>query len=286
MSPDPPTPFDTHAELLHAMDPTASAEAGRSAPMTSGLSIDEALLLHGIGWEALDLVSGASVWRLPGTLYNWDRSGGELPGTWEGYRNALEAGIRHLGSEAARAGAHGVVGVTIDGDISAGLVEIQLIGTAVRPLHAGVDRGHERGSGMPFASDLSARDFALLTRAGYAPVGLAFGSCFVYAPRRSAADALRQSTQNIELTNLTTALYAARELAMERMQQSALALHADGIVAVSVAQGPLHGIAQTVRFSALGTAIRLSADAHQQLRPNAVVSLIDSDLQFAAESLR
>ena len=38
---------------------------------------------------------------------------------------------------------------------------------------------------------------------------------------------MKQSGQNVELTNFTEAMYAAREAAMERMQASALALAAN-----------------------------------------------------------
>ena len=75
---------------------------------------------------------------------------------------------------------------------------------------------------MPFVSDLSARDFTLLQRAGWMPVGLAFGASFVYAPRRTAGTAMKQTRQNVELTNYTEAMYSARESAMEKMQRSAL----------------------------------------------------------------
>ena len=59
--------------------------------------------------------------------------------------------------------------------------------------HRGAADGRARTPGaadaaqaMPFVSDLSARDFTLLQRAGWMPVGLAFGASFVYAPRRTA----------------------------------------------------------------------------------------------------
>ena len=61
---------------------------------------------------------------------------------------------------------------------------------------------------MPFVSDLSARDFTLLQRAGWIPVGLAFGASFVYAPRRTAGTAMKQWAQNVELKNYTEAMYS------------------------------------------------------------------------------
>ena len=110
-----------------------------------------------------------------------------------------------------------------------------LVGTAVRPV------GSSGLSADPvFLSDLSGRDFALLHTAGWAPLGLAVGASFVYAPRRSAGVAIKQKGQNVELTNFTEAMYSARESAMERMQQSALAMDGTGVVEVKVEEGPMY----------------------------------------------
>ena len=135
-------------------------------------------------------------------------------------------------------------------------------------------------------SDLSARDFTLLKGAGWMPVGLAFGASFVYAPRRSAGDALKQKTQNVELTNFTEAMYSARESAMERMQRSALDVGGQGVVEVKVTEGPMRFARHAVGFTAWGTAVRLVADAHQFVSPEVVLPLDDVVVTFEATSLR
>ena len=58
----------------------------------------------------------------------------------------------------------------------------------------------------------------MLMIAGWEPLGLATGASFVFAPRRSMGAVVQQQTQNVELTNFTEAMYAAREAAMQRMQ--------------------------------------------------------------------
>ena len=78
---------------------------------------------------------------------------------------------------------------------------------------------------------------------------------------------MRQSRQNVELTNFTEALYAAREAGMERMQRSGLDMGAQGIVGVRVAEGPMCFANHAIGFTAWGTAVRLAADAHRYLRP-------------------
>jgi uncharacterized protein YbjQ (UPF0145 family) len=138
----------------------------------------------------------------------------------------------------------------------------------------------------PFVSDLSARDFTLLQRAGWMPVGLAFGAAFVYAPRRTAGTALRQQTQNVELTNFTEAMYSARESAMERMQRSALDVGGQGVVQVRVSEGPMSFARHAVSFTAWGTAVKLVADSHQSITPEVVLPLDDAVVMFDAGSLR
>jgi uncharacterized protein YbjQ (UPF0145 family) len=118
------------------------------------------------------------------------------------------------------------------------------------------------------------------------PVGLAFGASFVYAPRRTAGAAMRQSTQNVELTNYTQAMYAARESAMEKMQRSALQAGGEGVVEVKVTEGPMHFARHAIGFTAWGTAVKLVAEAHRFVRPDMVLPLDDAVVQFEAESLR
>ena len=110
-----------------------------------------------------------------------------------------------------------MVGVRVDAGVERHHVNVVMVGTAVSPSGSAGPRR------APFVSDLSGRDFALLHNAGWEPRGLAFGASFVNAPRRGAGATLAQARQNVELTNYTNALYAARESAMERMQASALA---------------------------------------------------------------
>ena len=135
-------------------------------------------------------------------------------------------------------------------------------------------------------SDLSGRDFALLHTAGWTPLGLAAGASFVYAPRRSMGTAMKQSGQNVELTNFTEAMYAAREAAMERMQTSALGLGGTGVVEVKVTEGPMDFAHHAVGFTAYGTVVRLLADEHRHVGARMVLPLDDPVVGFDATSLR
>jgi uncharacterized protein YbjQ (UPF0145 family) len=263
---------DALAALSH---PPASTGASKGA--TSGLSIDETLLLHSIGWEPADVVFGVSWWSIPWGVWQWQT--GEINEASTAFAGAMAAAEDQMREECARAGASGVVGVEIDLQVRSHHVDVGLTGTAVR-------RTAHPAQGFEFLSDLSARDFTLLVRAGWVPLALVAGASFVIAPRRSASQWAAQKTQNMEMPNLTEALYLAREGAMERMQQGGLAVQADGVVGVKLREGPLSHSARVMQFVAVGTAVRVGAEGHQRLAPKVVVPLDDSVLQFAATSLR
>ncbi|MGP0029028.1 MAG: heavy metal-binding domain-containing protein [Acidimicrobiales bacterium] len=271
--------IDVRAEMLRgaqslATPPPPSTKRG----ITSDLSVDEALLLHSAGWEPVDLVCGVSVASVPYGVWNWGQ--GEISVASVAHNAAVQGSAARIKEECAKVHGHGVVGVRVEVEVQSHHIDVELVGTAVRPVESG------RPPSTPFVSDLSARDFTLLDLAGWIPVGLAFGASFVYAPRRSAGAAMQQKTQNVELTNFTQAMYAARESAMERMQRSALDAGAHGVVEVKVTEGPMSFARHAVGFTAWGTAVRLIADNHRYIKPEVILPLDDAVVTFAAQNLR
>jgi uncharacterized protein YbjQ (UPF0145 family) len=276
---------DLRAEMRKAADfvrrstPSGSGAGGRRKSRTSDLSIDEELILHSIGWEPLQLVCGASLFSVPMGVWNWGQ--GEITFASDAYAGAFAAATERIHQECSQVGGRGVVGVHVERTVHRHHVDVALVGTAVRPTGS---KG--LSPDPPFVSDLSGRDFALLHVAGWVPLGLAVGASFVYAPRRSAGVAIKQKSQNVELTNFTEAMYSARESAMERMQQSALAMDSTGVVGVRVTEGPMDFARHAVGFTAYGTAVRLSAAGHQSLAPRMVLPLDDPVPEFDVASLR
>jgi uncharacterized protein YbjQ (UPF0145 family) len=271
--------IDARAEMLNgARSLATAAPPSKARGVTSDLSIDEALLLHAAGWEPVDLVCGVAVVSVPVGVWTWGQ--GQISSASEAHNAAVKGASDQLKGECMKVHGHGVVGVRVEVEVRTHHIDVELIGTAVRP----IDGGDHPAS--PFVSDLSARDFTLLKGAGWLPVGLAFGACFTYAPRRSAGDAMKQKTQNIELTNFTEAMYTARESAMERMQRSALDVGGQGVIGVKVTEGPMSFARHAVGFTAWGTAVRLVADAHQFVQPDVILPLDDVVVAFDAQSLR
>jgi uncharacterized protein YbjQ (UPF0145 family) len=276
---------DVRAEMLEGARALATAAPpSQKRGITSDLSVDEALLLHAAGWEPLDLVCGVAVVSVPVGVWNWGR--GSISLASDAHDAAVDQATGQLRGECSKVHGHGVVGVRFEVSVRTHHIDVELVGTAVRPIDGKDARGNDAAQAMPFVSDLSARDFTLLQRAGWVPVGLAFGASFVYAPRRTAGAAMKQSTQNVELTNYTEAMYSARESAMEKMQRSALQVGGQGVVEVKVTEGPMSFARHAVGFTAWGTAVRLVAEAHQFVRPELVLPLDDAVVTFEAESLR
>jgi uncharacterized protein YbjQ (UPF0145 family) len=102
-----------------------------------------------------------------------------------------------------------------------------------------------------FTSDLSVNEFLLVKEVGFDPLGLVMGSSIYHIGFGNVS-----YNQSAELTHMTQALYQARELAMERLEEEADELGADGIVGVRL-QVNLHAWGKNIiEFLAIGTAIK------------------------------
>ncbi len=198
---------------------------------TSDLSVNEFLLVKQSGFEPLGLVLGSSIYHIGFQQANWSKNQ-EMGVLTQAMYHARELAMTRMEEEADQLGADGVVGVRLDigrYEWGAELAEFIAIGTAVK--HAGGEL-HRAPNGRPFTSDLSGQDFATLLRAGYRPVGLSMGNCVYHVAHQGLRAAWKQIGRNQEMPNYTQALYEARELAMERMQNEADELKAGGIVGV------------------------------------------------------
>ena len=121
-------------------------------------------------------------------------------------------------------------------------------------------QGHPDGI---FTSDFSVNEFLLVRKAGFEPVGLCVGSCIYHLGFQFASWG-----SNMELDVLSTAMYEARALAMERMRLEAAQMGADGIVGVRLTVKRLEWDAKVLEFVAIGTGV-VHAKGHPGFRgPN------------------
>ncbi len=102
-----------------------------------------------------------------------------------------------------------------------------------------------------FTSDLSVNEFLLVKDAGFHPLGFVMGSSIYHIGLQT-----RKWSSSQELVNLTLAMYAARELAVTRMEEEAIELGADGVVGVRLDVNYYEFGADTAEFIAMGTAIK------------------------------
>jgi uncharacterized protein YbjQ (UPF0145 family) len=107
--------------------------------------------------------------------------------------------------------------------------------------------GHPDGV---FTSDFSVNEFLLVRKAGFEPIGLCVGSCIYHVGFQFAGWG-----SSIELDVLSTAMYEARALAMERMRAEAASMGADGIVGVRLTVKRLEWDSKVLEFVAIGTGI-------------------------------
>jgi uncharacterized protein YbjQ (UPF0145 family) len=275
---DSKPPVDLRALMRRASNSKPGVADPSARSLTSDLSIDEELALHAVGYEPVELVCGTSIHSVPFGVWNW--GAGEIHYASDAYARSFAAAIKRIHEECVKAGGHGVVGVEIERRVTSHHITVELTGTAIRPVGAGRIHADD-----VFVSDLSGRDFSLLSTAGWMPLGLASGASYVYAPRRTAGAVLKQTSQNVELTNFTEAMYAARETAMERMQAQALAMKGTGVVDVKVVEGPLPFAKHAIGFSAYGTVVHLVADQHRSMAPLLVLPLDDATVSFEARNL-
>jgi uncharacterized protein YbjQ (UPF0145 family) len=101
-----------------------------------------------------------------------------------------------------------------------------------------------------FTSDLSVNEFLCVKEAGFEPLGLVMGSSVYHIGLQT-----RRWGKSQEMEVLTQAMYHARELALQRMQEEADALHADGIVGVKLIINRHEWGQHNAEFVAIGTAV-------------------------------
>lgn len=248
---------------------TGQGERHEGRRFSSDLSVDEAVLLKEVGYEPRGLVIGSGVYHIGVQYQNWSNNE-EMTGLTGVMYAARTDAIRRMQQHAASIGAHGVIGMKLDVRLDRGsehLAEFVALGTAVA--------GSSARPGRPWLSDLSGQDLYLLTRAGYAPVDLAFGACVYHIAHQGLSTWVGQATQNVELSNYTAALYEARELAMTRMQEEVRGTGAIGVVAMRIEEKSHLWGSHVIEFLAIGTTVRMTGDRHRPIDPRMVLALDD-----------
>ena len=222
---------------------------GEHALFTSDLSVNEFLVIKEAGFHPRGLVLGSSIYHIGFATRGWSSSR-EVTQLTQAMYSARELALARMEEEAEVLGADGIVGVRLDVGFyewGRGTAEFIAIGTAVSAEDGG---NWKTAEGKPFTSDLSGQDFWTLLQSGHAPLGLVLGTCVYHVAHQGMFTAMGNIGQNKEMPNFTQALYEARELAMERMQDEAKKLSAEGIVGVQIQEKSHIWGSHTIEFFA------------------------------------
>ena len=271
---DPPQPVEAAPAPLEGLPKDALRRLaelqGKDALFTSDLSVNEFLLVKEAGFHPRGLVVGSSIYHIGFSSKGWSSS--EVQTLTQAMYAARELAMSRMEEEAAVLGADGIVGVRLDVGFyewGRGTAEFLALGTAVSAEDGG---NWKTPAGKPFTSDLSGQDFWTLLQAGHAPLGLVMGTCVYHVAHQGMFKAMGNIGQNKEMPNFTQALYEARELAMERMQDEAKKVGAEGIVGVQIQEKSHIWGSHTIEFFAMGTAVRKLPD-REIATPRMVLSL-------------
>jgi len=222
---------------------------------TSDFSVNEFLLVRKAGFEPVGLCVGSCIYHLGFQMAGWTKSQ-EMTVLSQAMYEARELAMSRMRTEAADMGADGVVGVRLTVkrmEWDTNVLEFVAIGTGI--VHAKGHPGFKGPKGEPFTSDLSGQDFWTLLHAGYRPLEMVMGSCVYHVAHQGVLKGLSNVGQNVELTNFSQALYDAREIAMERMQNEATVASAEGVVGVDLHEGSHNWAPHIIEFFAVGTAV-------------------------------
>lgn len=251
------------------LDPIAAERLSHAKSLwTSDLSINEYALLHGAGFEPMDLVMGVSVYHV-GYQISGLRQQQELTVLTEAmYRSRWNAMAR-MQAEADSLGADGIVGVRLEWRAHGEArehIEFLAVGTAVR--FTAQPGAFRRSNGLAFSSHLSGQDLVTLLATGHAPVAFVLGNCVYHVAAQGFMQTLKQMGRNTEMPQWTQGNYEARELAMSRMQAEAERDGAEGVVGVRFSVHNYVWGTHTLEFYADGTAIRRTGDATASITPS------------------
>lgn len=281
-------PSHKEADLGQLGSALASGEVAPTTPgaggLTSDLSLDEVLLLHSVGLEPVQVVFGVGCISVLTGVWVWGT--GRVTDAHDAFQRALSTAKEAIRQQVQSSSAIGVVGVEVEIHLSPHRSVVVITGTSVRP-----SRDESGGSHFnvhypsPFICDLSARDFAVLSSAGWYPLDLVAGAAYVHAPRRGLGASIGQSVQNVELTNFTESLYDAREAAMGELQSQISVVGGTGLVDAKIIDRPVSFAHHVVEFVVYGTAVKMLAPAHTHPDLSTVLPLDDKVRTVEATSL-
>jgi uncharacterized protein YbjQ (UPF0145 family) len=263
-----------YSQLARLAENATGPAAARQFVGAALAGSSEMLALAHAAVHPLAVVSGTAVSRISTGLTSSNRLG-EIASLTSAMEAARKQAVTRLVAAARQYGASGVVGVSPrirwHGHHRHHTLELTLVGTAVTTADASTKDG-----GRVFAATLDGVAVARLIWSGWQPVGLALGVSVFGFPRRRGGPWLRSSWHGGEAAQPTSALYAAREVALRRLQDDARSLTADGVVGIDLRHDQHVWGRRAIELSAIGTAVARTSDAETLRAPALALSVTDA----------
>lgn len=174
---------------------------------------------------------------------------GEVKEYSEVFNITRHLALSRLKEEAVKVGANAVVGVKTTILPIAGMQEMLMIGTASR--HEALGNFHDQN---PVTSDLTNEELWNIIKLGYMPLDLVLGVSVYSVGFVGGVSAFFKSFARGEINELTTLIYDARENALGRIMQDAVAVGADDVLGIKTYVYELGG--GIIEFLAIGTAVK------------------------------
>jgi uncharacterized protein YbjQ (UPF0145 family) len=254
----------------------STAEGG---VFSSDLRAKEYAIAQASGLQPLAQVMGSSVVQHGWQNYGWQAFGGgiqEMPAFAQPWNLSRIRSFDRLRQEAKFAGADAVIGIELKAGSflgEPGNVEYVVFGTAVRETTLAPGDRHTKsgrsGPKEPRLCALSAQDVDKLRRIGAETLGVIGHTAVVaIALSRWASQQMGRWWGNSEMVEVTQAVYAARQLAMNEIRRQGTALGANDMVISTLTHNIQHHEYESMGYTnhffivsmhVLGTAIRLGA---------------------------
>lgn len=271
--------FLTIGSAVHRMDGDDGAVA-----FTSSADAQELFCQIDAGFTPKEYVFGNIAYSIGvgggigGALRSLSR--GEVAQFTEVFDRTRHLALERMTDEAKRAGANAVVGIETTITSLMGAQEMVMIGTAsTHPLL-------EQYRDNPITSDMTNEEMWNMIHIGYMPLRLVLGvSVYSLGLSGGITSALRSFVRG-EITELTSLLYEARELSLDRIQRDAERWGADEVVGVKTHIYELGG--GLLEFLAVGTAVKKIPGAGTKsatLPPQAIIQDKDTYFESARGSM-
>ncbi len=202
---------------------------------------------------------------------------GEIKEFSDVFYHTRHLALERIQNEARQKGANCVVGIKTSIIKFGGMQEMVMLGTASR--HAAYGPDYDM---RPATSDMTCEEMWNMIHVGYLPLELVMGVSVYSIGLGGSLSAFFKSFGRGEISELTHLVYDARENALAKMMEHAIAAGADDVIGIKTYVYALgSGI---IEFLAIGTAVKKMdglKTEHDFLPPQAVMSDKDTFINVA-----